>query len=100
LGGRRGKGGQSAETLRQLLSDFGVFFGVEQLATVVVEGQKYLDQMHRKPRCSEPQHSEHEKQRHRDRRRDQQRSDATEPVREKEKHGAIGLTIGRAAARP
>jgi hypothetical protein len=85
-----GECGQSAETLGQMLSDFGVFFGLQRLAAVVMEWQKYLDQMHRKPPRSEPQHSEHEKQRHRDRRRHQQRSEATEPVREEEKHGESG----------
>ena len=48
------------------------FFGLERLAAVVMEGQKYLDQMHLTPRRLEPQHSEHEKQRHRDRGGDQQ----------------------------
>jgi hypothetical protein len=32
-----------------MLADFGVFFGLERLADVVMEGQKYLDLMHRKP---------------------------------------------------
>jgi hypothetical protein len=70
LGGGASKCSQSAETLRQALSDFGVFFGLERLAVIVMEGQKNLDHMHRGPLPSEPQHSEHEKQRHRDRRRE------------------------------
>ena len=43
LGGRAGECSQSAETLRQMLADFGVFLGPERLAAVVMEGQKYLD---------------------------------------------------------
>jgi hypothetical protein len=43
LGGRAGKGGQSAELLCQMLSDFRVFFGLERLTAIVMEGQKYLD---------------------------------------------------------
>jgi hypothetical protein len=49
LRGRTGKRAQSPETLRQPSSDFGIFLGLERLAAVVMEGQKYLDQMHRKP---------------------------------------------------
>ena len=59
LGGRLGERGQSTETLSQALSDFGVFFGLEWLTLIVMEGQKDLDQMHRGPLPSEPQHSEH-----------------------------------------
>ena len=45
--------------------------------------------------CSlEAQHAEEEKQRDRDSNREHHRSEAAQAVREKEKHGAIGLTIG------
>jgi hypothetical protein len=36
VGRRAGKCGQSAETLSQALSDFGLFVGLERLAAVVV----------------------------------------------------------------
>jgi hypothetical protein len=67
LGGRAGKCGQPSETLCQMLSDFGIFFSPEWLTAIVMEGQQQLHQMHRRPRCLESKHSEHEQERHRDR---------------------------------
>jgi hypothetical protein len=73
-----------------VLADFGVFLGLKRLAAVVMEGQKYLDQMHRDHRRSEPQHSEHEKQRRRDRGGNQQRSETPDMLR-----SAYGYRPGR-----
>ncbi|QQN65104.1 hypothetical protein JIR23_04670 [Bradyrhizobium diazoefficiens] len=47
---------------------------------------KYLNQVHWRHFPSEPQHSEHEKQRERDDGRDQQRAKATQAVRKEEEH--------------
>jgi hypothetical protein len=55
-------------------------------SAVVVEREKYLDQVHRRLPGSKAQHSEHEKQRDRDDGREQQRAWTAQAVREEEKH--------------
>lgn len=46
LGGRAGESRQTAEPLGEMLPDCGIFFSGERPSAVVVEGQKYLNQMH------------------------------------------------------
>ena len=46
LGWRAAKCRQSAEAFRQVLTDREIFFGAERSAAIVVERQKYLDQVH------------------------------------------------------
>ena len=46
LGRRTAKRRKSAEAFRQVLTDRDILFGVERSAVVVIERQKYLNQVH------------------------------------------------------
>jgi hypothetical protein len=60
-GGRAAKCRQSTEAFRQVLADRGILIGAERPAAAVVEGQKYLNEVHRRLPALEAQQSEHEK---------------------------------------
>jgi hypothetical protein len=69
-----------------VLTDCGILFRAERSSAVVVEWEKYLDQVHRGLSGSEAQHSEHEKQPSSDDGREQQGPETAQTVREEEEH--------------